>query len=86
MSKADRGFASMDKKKQQEIASKGGKGTAHEWSAEEARQAGRKGGTETGRRKAVAAGKATATPKADVAVSSDDHEVSRFADEGNPHN
>lgn len=44
-----RGFASMDEKKQKEIASKGGKaahekGTAHEFSSEEAREAGRKGG------------------------------------------
>jgi len=39
----------MDRAKQREIASKGGKaahaqGTAHEWSSEEAREAGRKGG------------------------------------------
>jgi uncharacterized protein len=45
----DRGFASMDPTKQREIASKGGRaahlrGTAHEWSREEAREAGRKGG------------------------------------------
>lgn len=44
-----RGFASMNREKQKEIASKGGraahkKGTAHEFSAEEAREAGRKGG------------------------------------------
>lgn len=44
-----RGFASMDPEKQREIASKGGRaahmqGTAHEWSSEEAREAGRKGG------------------------------------------
>ena len=44
-----RGFASMDAAKQREIASKGGraahaKGTAHEFSPEEAREAGRKGG------------------------------------------
>jgi len=44
-----RGFASMDKDKQRQIASKGGraaheKGTAHEWTADEARSAGRKGG------------------------------------------
>ena len=47
--KSNRGFASMDKAKQREIASKGGhaahqKGTAHEFSSEEARAAGRKGG------------------------------------------
>ncbi|AFY78207.1 MAG: stress-induced protein [Hydrococcus sp. C42_A2020_068] len=44
-----RGFASMDAQKQREIASKGGKaahakGTAHEFTPEEAREAGRKGG------------------------------------------
>ena len=44
-----RGFASMTPEKQREIASKGGraahqKGTAHEWTSEEARNAGRKGG------------------------------------------
>lgn len=44
-----RGFASMDPEKQRQIASKGGraaheKGTAHEFSPEEAREAGRKGG------------------------------------------
>jgi uncharacterized protein len=49
VAKEDRGFASMDRSKQREIASKGGKaahqkGTAHEWTSEEAREAGRKGG------------------------------------------
>jgi uncharacterized protein len=44
-----RGFASMDREKQRLIASKGGKaahahGTAHEWTKDEARAAGRKGG------------------------------------------
>jgi general stress protein YciG len=44
-----RGFASMDPAKQRAIASKGGRaahtqGTAHEWSSDEAREAGRKGG------------------------------------------
>jgi general stress protein YciG len=47
--KERRGFASMSPEKQREIASKGGraahqKGTAHEWSSDEARDAGRKGG------------------------------------------
>jgi len=47
--KMRRGFASMSAEKQREIASKGGraahqKGTAHEWTADEARHAGRKGG------------------------------------------
>lgn len=54
MANADRGFGSMVRTdegriKQKEIASKGGraaheKGTAHEWTADEARNAGRKGG------------------------------------------
>lgn len=47
------GFASMDPDKQREIASKGGKaahekGTAHEFTSEEAREAGRKGGQARG--------------------------------------
>ena len=46
----------MDRAKQREIASKGGraahqKGTAHEWTPEEAREAGRKGGIATHQRK-----------------------------------
>jgi general stress protein YciG len=46
----------MDRNKQREIASKGGKaahqkGTAHEWTCEEAREAGRKGGMASHRRK-----------------------------------
>lgn len=50
-----RGFASMNLEKQRTIASKGGraahaKGTAHEWSPEEARAAGRKGGESRGTR------------------------------------
>ena len=56
MAKEDRGFASMDPAKQREIASKGGKaahqkGTAHEWTSEEARDAGRKGGIASHRRR-----------------------------------
>lgn len=47
--KERRGFASMTPEKQREIASKGGraahqKGSAHEWTSDEARSAGRKGG------------------------------------------
>lgn len=46
---SNRGFASMDREKQREIASKGGKaahqsGNAHEFTSEEAREAVRKGG------------------------------------------
>lgn len=49
MATSKRGFASMDAGKQREIASKGGraahaKGTAHEFTSDEARVAGRKGG------------------------------------------
>jgi general stress protein YciG len=49
MATEDRGFASMDRTKQREIASKGGRaahknGSAHEWTREEAQAAGRKGG------------------------------------------
>ena len=44
-----RGFAAMDPAEQKRIASEGGRaahqqGVAHEWSREEAREAGRKGG------------------------------------------
>lgn len=58
MGKEDRGFASMDREKQREIASKGGraahqKRTAHEWTSEEARAAGRKGGVASHQRKQV---------------------------------
>jgi general stress protein YciG len=60
MAMADRGFGSMDKAKQREIASKGGKaahqkGTAHEWTSEEASAAGRKGGISSHRRRREAA-------------------------------
>ncbi len=52
--RSNRGFASMDRNKQREIASKGGraaheKGTAHEFDAGEARAAGRKGGVTVSR-------------------------------------
>lgn len=65
MAISDRGFANMDKVKQREIASKGGraahqKGTAHEWTPEEAREAGRKGGQ--------ASRRGLLTPKQDVTV------------------
>jgi len=47
--KARRGFAAMDRDKVREIASKGGKaaheqGTAHQFTSEEAREAGKRGG------------------------------------------
>src|SRR4051812_16086390 len=52
--RSNRGFASMDRGKQREIASKGGraahqKGTAHEFDSSEARAAGRKGGVTVSR-------------------------------------
>jgi general stress protein YciG len=67
VAKEDRGFASMDRSKQREIASKGGKaahqkGTAHEWTSEEAREAGRKGGMASHRRKQEQQSGGTAMP------------------------
>jgi uncharacterized protein len=55
--KSNRGFASMDTSKQREIASKGGKaahaqGRAHEFTPDEARVAGRKGGEAVSRDRA----------------------------------
>ena len=51
----ERGFASMDRQRRREIASKGGraaheKGTAHEWTSDEAREAGRRGGLKSHQR------------------------------------
>ena len=51
--KSNRGFAAMSIEKQKEIARKGGRaaheqGVAHEWSSEEARMAGKKGGQSRG--------------------------------------
>jgi general stress protein YciG len=67
--KERRGFASMSPEKQREIASKGGraaheKGTAHEWTADEARNAGRKGGqvSRGGRGRLIPASESLAPP------------------------
>jgi len=54
--KSRRGFASMSEEKQRQIASQGGKaahvqGVAHEWSKDEAREAGRKGGKISGEKR-----------------------------------
>src|SRR5262249_26992465 len=75
--KERRGFASMSPEKQREIASKGGraaheKGTAHEWSAEEARSAGRKGGqvSRGGRGRLIVPSPDTPTSVEDAVVSS----------------
>ncbi len=56
--KQRRGFAVMTRAAQREIASMGGKrahlvGTAHEWTSEEAREAGRKGGMASGAARAA---------------------------------
>ena len=63
-----RGFAAMDRTQVRDLARKGGvaahrAGTAHEFSSEEARAAGRKGGlaTHSGRSEAPPAETATAT-------------------------
>lgn len=53
--KSIRGFAAMSPEKQKEIARKGGRaaheqGVAHQWSSEEARAAGKKGGQARGGR------------------------------------
>lgn len=66
MGKEHRGFASMDRVRQREIASLGGKAahaqkTAHEWTKEEATRAGRKGGTASGRARNAAASDDTRT-------------------------
>ena len=82
MAKEDRGFASMDRSKQREIASKGGKaahqkGTAHEWTSEEAREAGRKGGMASHRRKQEQQPGTTTTPEggAEQAVDSNPEQM-----------
>lgn len=66
MGKEDRGFASMDKAKQREIASLGGKaahakGIAHQWTSEEASRAGRKGGLATANKKRLNNGTSTSS-------------------------
>ncbi len=62
-----RGFAAMDRKKVSQIASKGGKaahraGTAHEFTSDEARAAGRRGGASHGKRKAGDGESGSGTP------------------------
>ena len=54
--KSNRGFANMDPQRQREIARQGGRaahqqGVAHKWNSEEAREAGRKGGKNSGSRR-----------------------------------
>jgi general stress protein YciG len=74
MAKEDRGFASMERSRQREIASKGGraaheKGSAHEWTSAEAREAGRKGGMASHRRKAQLQGQDSAQDQPESAPS-----------------
>jgi uncharacterized protein len=71
----DRGFASMDPEKQRAIARKGGraaheKGTAHEWTSEEARRAGRKGGLMSHQRRRERKGSTDQGSSADAGMSS----------------
>jgi general stress protein YciG len=92
VAKEDRGFASMDRAKQREIASKGGKaahqkGTAHEWTSEEARDAGRKGGIASHRRRREQMGNPGAEDETRSPGSSEPSRVmnddgDRFSDEG----
>lgn len=73
---AKRGFGSMGntpegRAKQKEIASKGGKaahqkGTAHEWTSDEAREAGRKGGMAHHRNRPADVAETTSTPSSEV--------------------
>jgi general stress protein YciG len=56
--KSKRGFAAMSQERQREIASRAGKlahkkGVAHEWNREEARKAGKKGGTISAQRRSI---------------------------------
>ena len=67
-----RGFAAMDRKKVSEIASKGGKaahaaGTAHQFTSDEARVAGKKGGVAPHVRRGRGPRIAPASPQASVA-------------------
>ena len=83
MAKEDRGFASMDRAKQREIASKGGKaahqkGTAHEWTSEEARDAGRKGGIASHRRRREQSSMGSSQPGEERAVAMDRSSSSGF--------
>ena len=74
----------MDRAKQREIASKGGKaahqkGTAHEWTSEEAREAGRKGGMASHRRRTELTGNQETSSESPQNLESSD--MSRFDDD-----
>jgi len=86
VAKEDRGFASMDRSKQREIASKGGKaahqkGTAHEWTSEEAREAGRKGGMASHRRRSELTGSQSSSAAGDNTQNIDASDTSERDDE-----
>jgi general stress protein YciG len=86
VAKEDRGFASMDRAKQREIASKGGKaahqkGTAHEWTSEEAREAGRKGGMASHRRRTELTGNQGMSSSESGAQNLESSDMSRLDDD-----
>ena len=71
---SSRGFASMDPQRQREIASEGGRaaherGTAHEFTSEEARAAGRKGGQARAENRSARQRAASAAPMSTEASS-----------------
>lgn len=73
--RSERGFAAMDPAQQREIAAEGGraahlKGTAHEFTSEEAREAGRKGGEKTAMSRARAGAESASQPSRDRQVPS----------------
>src|SRR3954447_25691475 len=83
-STSKRGFASMDLQRKKEIASKGGraaheKGTAHEFSPEEDRNAGRKGGEVVSRNRDHMA---SIGPKGGEAVSRDREHMAMIGRKG----
>jgi general stress protein YciG len=82
--KSRRGFAAMDQEKQRTIASKGGraahqKGTAHQFTSDEARAAGRKGGEAVSRNRLHMS---TIGRKGGEAVSQDRAHMSEIGREG----
>jgi general stress protein YciG len=86
-----RGFAAMDPRKVSEIASKGGKaahraGTAHEFTPEEAREAGRKGGYAThAKRKAASTSSAPPPPQSSSEEAAPESEQSEGEGEPREH-
>jgi len=81
---SSRGFASMDRDHQREIASKGGKaahssGRAHQFTSEQAREAGRKGGQAVSRDRNHMA---SIGRKGGYAVSSDRAHMARIGTRG----